>query len=145
MPKFTFECVTCTTNFTRTLKMGPHPTHPCPACKAPAPRLWNGQSFGFDFSATAATAQGNSGVSKHDHPTADQAVGRSANARWAEIQEREKVKDEVRKVGGHRALKRRTGEKYVEYEAGDANLIEKRKKLVAGANRAYEKQEAEAR
>lgn len=134
MPKYTFECSTCNTQFERTLKMGEHPTHPCPACQGPAPRVWMGQGFGFDFAASQKAPPANTGVTKHDYPTADQAVGSSADARWAEYNAREQVKGEVREVGGNRALIRKNGEGFVEYRAGSQNLIEARKKLVKEAD-----------
>jgi putative FmdB family regulatory protein len=132
MPKYVFECLECSLRFTRTLKMGEHPDHPCPECKASSPRLWNGQGFGFDFSAPKEAAPGNTGVAKNDYPTADQAVGASAEKRWEEIDGREKVKEKVREGGGHRALSRRHGAKkdYVEYESGGQKLVDGRKKLV---------------
>lgn len=135
MPKYTFECLDCSVRFTRTLKMGEHPTHPCPDCKGPAPRVWNGQNFGFDFSKPANAAPGNTGVSKDDYPTADHAVGSSAEQRWSEIDEREKVKGQVREKGGHRALTRRhgPGNTYIEYESGGQKLVEERKKVVEAA------------
>ena len=105
MPKFTFECSPCNARFTRTLKMGEHPHHPCPSCKKPAPRLWAAQGFAFDF-AEGGKAPGNSGVTKHDYPTADNAVGRSSDKRWAEYAEREKVKKQVRAGSGLRTLNR---------------------------------------
>ena len=135
MPKYTFECQECSVRFTRTLKMGEHPTHPCPECKAKAPRVWNGQGFGFDFSVPATAAPGNTGVAKNDYPTADQAVGSSADKRWAEIDEREKVKAKVREKGGHRALRRQhgPGNQYIEYQAGGQPLVDERKKVVEAA------------
>ncbi len=134
MPKFVFECAACQMQFERTLKMGEHPDHPCPSCQAPAPRVWMGQGFGFDFSAQATGAPANTGVTKHDYPTADQAVGSSADARWREYKAREQVKGKVRQVGGDRALIRRNGEGYVEYEVGTKTLIDARKKLVKEAD-----------
>lgn len=126
MPKYSFEC-TCGLMFTRTLKMGDHQNHPCPNCKGDAPRVFEG--FGFNFAESAAAAPGNSGVSKHDYPTADQAVGASADKRWAEYREREKVKQKVREAGGNRALVRENGRDYIEYRAGGPATIETRKKV----------------
>lgn len=139
MPKYVFECPECDLQFTRALKMGEHPEHPCPNCSAQAPRQWNGNGFGFDF-ADGDSAPGNSGVSKKDNPTADQAAGKSSDERWAEYREREKVKEKVREVGGHRALTRRHGpaNTHVEYASGGKPLVEARKKLAAGANRAIQ-------
>ena len=140
MPKYTFECQSCQVQFSRNLKMGEHQTHPCPACQTPAARLWMGQGFGFGFEVPPGAAPANTGVAKHDYPTADQAVGQSAEARWQEHHARDRIKDKVREVGGSRALIRRNGDGFVEYEAGTNNLIEKRKKLVQEANEQYRKQ-----
>jgi len=122
MPKFAFECPACNTRFTRTLKMGEHPDHPCPSCKKPAPRHWAGEGFAFDF-AEGGEAPGNSGVTKHDYPTADNAVGRSADKRWAEYNARAKVKKQVREQGGAHTLNRtdspeKEGDRsYIQYTA----------------------------
>jgi putative FmdB family regulatory protein len=125
VPKFSFEC-SCGVNFTRTLKMGDHKTHECPQCKESAPRVFEG--FGFAF-AQGGGAPANSGVTKHDYPTDDYVVGSSADKRWAEYREREKVKAEVRKVGGNRALIRKNGADFIEYQAGSDQTIAGRKKV----------------
>lgn len=140
MPKYTFECTGCRTQFTRTLKMGDHENHPCPSCGTAAPRYWGGQGFGFGFAAGSG-APGNTGVNKDDYPTADQAVGRSAEGRWGEYDERAKVKDKVREVGGTHALIRRhvtedDGKPAVEYEAGGERVLKTRRKLVQEAKTA---------
>lgn len=128
MPKYSFECSNCSTHFSRNLKMGEHPTHECPNCHEEAPRAWEG--FGFSF-ARGGSAPANSGVAKHDYPSADQVVGHDAEKRWAEYRAREQVKDKVREVGGSRALVRKNGKDYVEYAAGGQKVIEDRKKINA--------------
>lgn len=136
MPRFSFECE-CGIQFSKTLKMGAHEFHPCPDCYSDAKRLYEG--FGFGFAAPQGAAPGNTGVAKHDYPTADQAVGSSAEARWQEIQAREKVKTQVREHGSTRALIRRHGAEeskpFVEYEAGSKTLLDGRKQLVASINK----------
>lgn len=136
MPKYTFTCEECNVRFDRNLKMGDHPTHPCPACKDPAPRLWDGQGFGFEFSDGAGTPNGNSGVAKHDYPTADIAVGRSASARWREIDAREGVKRQVRKGGKTNGLIRKDSRDgaFIDYEAMTPATLEARKELVDKAD-----------
>lgn len=114
MPKYAFECQVCSTRFERTLKMGEHPTYECPSCKEEAPRLFT--DFGFAFGAGKGPPA-NSGVHDHDYPSADKIVGRSAEERWAEYREREKVKKKVREAGGTGALLRVDGEGFVEYDA----------------------------
>lgn len=79
----------------------------------------------------------NSGIAKYDHPDADEVVGFSADKRWTEINEREEVKKEVRKMGGTRALMRKHGQEkgkgFIEYTAGGDALIDARKTLVKKA------------
>lgn len=114
MPHYVFECPVCNVRFERTLKMGEHTTHPCPSCQDAAPQVIDTE-FGFAF-AQGAGAPANSGVHDHDYPTADKAVGRSAEERWGLIQRRETVKNEARKEGGTHALIRHTGRDYIDYE-----------------------------
>lgn len=114
MPKYVFDCQECSTRFERTLKMGEHPTHACPGCKEEAPRLFTG--FAHTFAAGSGPAA-NSGVHDHDYPTADKIVGRSAEERWAEYRERDKIKKQVREAGGTGALVRADGDGFVEYDA----------------------------
>lgn len=71
--------------------------------------------FAFSFS-PGAGAQANSGVHDHDYPTADKAVGRSAEKRWEHIQRREAVKKAAREKGGTDALIRHTGSGFIDYE-----------------------------
>jgi len=140
MPKFTFSCIECQVRFERNLKMGEHSTHTCPSCKGQAPRLWDGQGFGFDFATTPGTAQANSGVTKHDYPTADVAVGMSAEARWQEIQDREQVKRKVRQGGKTNGLIRKHApdNTYVEYEAMTPERKEARIRLTEEADQAHQ-------
>lgn len=116
MPLYVFECQGCELRFERTLKMGDHTTHSCPQCKDEAPRILDGASFGFGFTAPATSAPANTGVHMDDYPTADRAVGKSAEARWGVITEREKVKGEARKQGETHALIRHTGPGFIDYE-----------------------------
>jgi putative FmdB family regulatory protein len=129
MPRYTFECQQCSTRFDRTLKMGDHPTHPCPSCKEEAPRLFDKSAFGFGFAA-GGTAPANSGVHDQDYPSADKVVGRSAEARWATYRERDKVKKQVRQVGGSAALERLDGDGYTDYAAMGQPQLDARAKLV---------------
>lgn len=131
MPQYTFFCTRCTLQFKRRLSMGVHPTHLCPECKAAAPRQWEGQGFGFEFQPTAGTAQANSGVSKHDYPTADNIVGRSADAQWGVIHARNAAKAKIRDRGT--GLSRRdqveNGQVVSEYTALPQGTYDARKKL----------------
>jgi len=137
MPKYTFECPSCNVRFSRTLKMGVHSTHECPSCKDDAPRIWEGQGFGFDFATTEGTRNANSGVTKHDYPTADVAVGMSAEVRWKEIQEREALKRKVRQGGGRQALRRQDApdHTYIDYSSVTPEQNTARKGLIEDAKR----------
>ena len=136
MPKFTFECQTdsCNLRFERVLKIGEHVSHECPNCHDQAPRVMEGFSFGFKEAADA--KPGNTGVHKDDYPTADQAVGKSADQRWEQHRARDAVKNTVLAHGQTHALTRRTAPdgSYVEYEplneAGRQNRRVKVKKAV---------------
>ena len=129
MPRYTFECQGCSTRFDRTLKMGDHPTHECPACHEQAPRLFDKSSFGFGFSAEG-NAPANSGVHDHDYPSADKIVGRSAESRWATYRERDKVKQKVREIGETTALERIDGDGFTDYAAMGQPKVDARAKLV---------------
>ena len=130
MPQYTFECQTCDVRFDRLLKMDNHTSHQCPNCSDQAPRVLEGFAFQFEKSANA--QPGNSGVHDHDFPTADKAVGRSADDRWAHIHARNKVKEEARKMGGTHALIRHTGADYVDYEPMNPAGIDARRELAKG-------------
>lgn len=131
MPQYTFYCETCNLQFKKKLPMGEHSQYKCPTCKAPADRSLQG--FGFDFSPTSGTAQANSGVSKHDYPTADNIVGRSADDRWKVVFERNKAKKKLRETTGAVALSRRDisegGKQVSEYTSLGQTQFEARKQL----------------
>jgi hypothetical protein len=93
--------------------MGEWSEHLCPGCPRPAARVFDG--FGFHFQAGKGAAQANTGVHSHDYPTADQAIGRDAEARWSTYVERDKVKRQARALGGTGALARLDGNGYTEY------------------------------
>lgn len=86
--------------------------------------------FGFQFQAGKGAAEANTGVHKHDYPTADQAIGRSAEARWATYVERDKVKQRARELGGTGALARVDGDGYTDYSPMAPAAREARAKLV---------------
>lgn len=130
MPQYTFECQTCALRFTRTLKMDNYATQPCPNCTDAAPLVVEG--FAFKFEATPGASPGNSGVHDLDYPTADKAIGRSADQRWGLIHERDKVKAEARRQGGTHALIRHTGDDYIDYEPMNPAGIDARRELAKG-------------
>lgn len=133
MPKYVFECQECNVRFERTLKMGDHTTHACPSCKEGAPRVLDGEGFSFGFAKPENSTPANSGVHTDDYPTADRAVGRSADERWALVKEREKVKAEARRQGGTHALIRHTGDNFIDYEPMSDLGLNARRKLARAA------------
>lgn len=135
MPRYKFFCPECNVRFERTLKMGMHPTYPCPQCKDEAPRIWDA-STGFGVAFAAEANAGNSGSHTVDHPTADMAVGRSAEQRWQDYHDRAEVKRQAREKGGTHALIRHDGDGYVDYEPMTPVGRQTRKKLYDGAVRA---------
>ncbi len=118
MPKYIFECRKdgCNVRFERMLPLENHKSHPCPGCGDQAPRHLEGEGFTFAFTGKATGSRANTGIHKEDYPTADHAVGKSADARWGEYREREKVKAEARKQGGEYPLIRHTTPGHLDYE-----------------------------
>ena len=117
MPKYVFQCNKgCNVRFERTLRLDNYKGQPCPSCGQEAPRHLEGEGFAFAFTGNATGSTANTGVHKEDYPTADHAVGKSADARWGELDARAKVKDEARKQGGTPALIRHTTEGHLDYE-----------------------------
>lgn len=96
--------------------------------------MWDGANFGVAFA--EGKTPGNSGVHTVDSPSADMAVGRSAEKRWTEVQDRERVKEAARKKGGHHALIRHDGEGFIDYEPMTVAGRQTRKKLYEGAVKA---------
>jgi len=131
MPQYTFYCSTCNLQFKKRLGMGDHPQHKCPSCKKLAGREIKG--FGFDFAVTEGTAKANSGVTKHDYPTADNIVGRSAEDRWKVLDARNRAKKSLREQSGAVALSRRDlvekGQPVSEYTSLGDTQFQARKKL----------------
>lgn len=133
MPRYTFECATCTVRFDRTLKIGDHADHPCPECSEPAPRVMEG--FAFQFAASGA-APGNTGVHDLDYPTADKIVGRDTDARRGLNAERDAAKTELRKKAGTSGLSRiNHKDGSIEYTAMSKPAIEARRKVADDAVR----------
>lgn len=94
-----------------------------------------GAGFSHDFAQGTPT---NSGVTKHDSPTADHAVGASAEVGWQQLHARNGVKQAIREKSGARALTRQDKQDHIEYEAARPGLIPLRKQLVRKANEIYQ-------
>ena len=126
MPKYVFECLACSVRFERFLKMDSYMTYPCKECGEDAPRVVT--EFGFAF-ASGGTDPANSGVHAHDYPTADMAVGKSAEARWQVLEARNQAKVKAREIGGTHALIRKDGPGYTDYEPMSKTGREARAKM----------------
>lgn len=127
MPIYEFSCAICRLQFKRNLKIAEHLQHDCPRCHSDADRVWSGiggHKFGSSSSSVA-----NTGVHTDDYPTADRAVGKSAEERWNTIVEREKVKKAARATNDSRALIRRDGNGFIEYEGMPHQKLEARREL----------------
>lgn len=133
MPKYTFEC-DCGLRFDRMLKMDDHPTFSCPSCQEEAPRLFTGGGgFGINFLAPTSvngTTPTNTGVHDLDYPSADKVVGRSAESRWSTYNDRNSIKEKVRRNTGVAQLARRDGEGFTEYSSMSPGQRVARKQLV---------------
>ena len=118
MPKYVFDCQTptCDLRFERTLKMGDHPTHPCPDCGEAAPRVLDQEGFAFAFAQPEGAPPGNTGVHKDDYPTADHIIGKDAEQRWGNYEVQKKAKEMAREKGGTHALIRHQGPDFIDYE-----------------------------
>lgn len=138
MPRYAFECADCELRFERNLTVGEYSSYVCPSCRKPAPLVLSG--FGFAFAASSG-ATANSGVHDHDYPTADKAVGRSAEERWKYLHARDAVKREARKRGETHALIRHTGKDYVDYEPMSDAGREARRSLARDAIKRMRKKE----
>jgi putative FmdB family regulatory protein len=140
MPKYVFDCQTedCHLRFERIIKMGDHPTHPCPSCKSEAPRVLDQEGFAFAFAQPEKAAPGNTGVHKDDYPTADHIVGKDAEQRWGTYAEQAKVKQVAREKGETHALIRHQGKDYIDYEPMTDAGLTARKNLAQRAMKAME-------
>lgn len=132
MPSYAFECPLCELRFERNLRAADHVSYPCPSCREPSPLVLS--DFGFAF-AQGSGAPANSGVHDLDYPSADKAVGRSANERWDYLHRRDAVKKQARDQGQTHALIRRTGKDYVDYEPMSDAGREARRSLARDAIR----------
>jgi putative FmdB family regulatory protein len=135
MPKYVFECKSCSVRFDRILKIGDYLVYPCPSCKEDAQRVFSGNGFGFGFSAPSGSAIANTGVHDNDYPTADKAVGRSAEQKWGIYNERNAIKSKVRKEGNSYALTRIDGNDDIKYSVMSRKRVKERKEIINYADK----------
>lgn len=99
MPNYEYCCQTCNIEFEQLLitkqeieEYGDF--HPCPTCGELSPRIPSAVNFQFKGN------PGNSGSHDLDYPSLDKAVGRSANQRWKQFNERKAKRDIARQELG---------------------------------------------
>ena len=140
MHRYVFECQVegCALRFERSLRMADHPTHACPECGEPAPRVLDQEGFAFAFAPSESASPANTGVHKDDYPTADRIVGKDADMRWAQYDEQAKVKNAAREKGQTHALIRHQGSDFIDYEPMTDVGLDARKKLFKRAVQATE-------
>ncbi len=104
MAKYCFRCPSCNVQFERVFTMGTAPkTVPCPSCRRSVERHMTFGGFGFK---TSGDVNSPTGVHSLDYPTADMAVGRSADAGWRNYAARDEQKTQTRTESGVRTLQR---------------------------------------
>lgn len=106
MPTYEYYCQTCNVKFDELLIQKQEieefqDFYPCPTCGELSPRVPSVINFQFKGNAEGdPTKLGNSGVHDLDYPSMDKAVGRSANRRWKQINERKAKRDAARRELG---------------------------------------------
>lgn len=111
MPTYEYQCAKCEIEFEELLLKRDEieqysKSHPCPSCKANAPRNY-ATKFGFAFKGSVqgtSGVHGNSGVHDLDYPTLDKAVARSSEKRWDIIRERQESINRVRRESNQNAV-----------------------------------------
>ena len=106
MPTYEYLCQTCNIEFEQLLIQKDEieeyqDFHPCPKCGELSPRIPSAVNFQFKGNAEGdPTKPGSSGVHDLDYPSVDKAVGRSANRRWKQFNERKAQRDKARRELG---------------------------------------------
>lgn len=111
MPLFPYFCDVCDIEFEELLikkaeieEYTDH--HPCPQCHDRAERI-RVAPVAFQFAGGVrgeSGVHGNSGSHDLDYPSLDKAVGRSANAKWDNINKRQEVRARARRELGTNAI-----------------------------------------
>ena len=103
MPAYMFFCQVCKIRFEK-LVGSQVATVICSECKSPCHRTLEGQGFSHAFEEPANPT--NSGVHSYQSPSADMAVGRDAHKKWADYENKKKLKEKIRTESGTHALAR---------------------------------------
>lgn len=115
--------------------------YPCPQCGGRAERekvsLTN-----FNFKAPRGQTQGSgvhgqSGVHDLDYPRLDKAIGRSANVKWSQYNDRKAARDKVRKESGNNQVSVTPDGKVLPSDVGTKVIREKAMGTFSKVKRAY--------
>jgi putative FmdB family regulatory protein len=95
MPIYEYRCEECGVQFEELWKTvsKAKDVAPCPECGTEAPKIMSPANHQFAHTPSGPVPQ-NTGVSQIDH-SYDRVIGRDAEAKWAKIEERNKVKDGI--------------------------------------------------
>ena len=110
MPSYEYRCEPCEVVFEELLLQREDvkayaKEHPCPKCGESASRVLSRTNFQFKgISEGDPTRRGSSGSHDLDYPSADKAVGRSANRKWKEYDRKFAARAEARKELGTNAV-----------------------------------------
>ena len=105
MPNYLYYCNDCEVEFEELLL---HLSdvkeysdyYPCSVCHGRAERV-RVNSFAFNFKGGT---PGNSGSHDVDYPSLDKAVGRSADKKWQNINQKKEARDKIRKEAGTNSI-----------------------------------------
>ena len=110
MPSYEYRCEPCGVVFEELLLKREEvkaysKEHPCPQCSEPAGRVLSRTNFQFKGTSEGdPTRRGNSGSHDLDYPSGDKAVGRSANRKWKEYDEKFAARAAIRRELGTNAV-----------------------------------------
>lgn len=129
MPTFEYKCIECNLEFeelhiTREDTKKHEQEYDCPSCGSIAVRIASLTNFNFKVK-----TPGNSGVHDIDFPSADKAVGRSADKKWEKIHKEQDERNKVRKKYKTDAI-RKVGNDYVPMSKNQLNVREQAIKKV---------------
>jgi putative FmdB family regulatory protein len=97
MPVYRYECSKCGLSFEKLVsKVSANAETSCVSCLAPSHKVVSRAAAVFNSSRPA----GETGIHDVDYPVADKMVGRSAEKKWVQFQERRDVEDTARKEYG---------------------------------------------
>lgn len=129
MPNYLYYCNTCEVEFEELLiqsdeiKQYRDGGFPCPVCHSSSERI-KVNTISFNFKGGT---PGNSGSHDVDYPSLDKCIGRSADKKWQNINQRKEARDKIRKEAGTNAISQTPDGKDV---PADPNVLKTREKAI---------------